>query len=115
MDGYLGYYSQNYKDEFRKIIAPALERVPESKEYFDNWGARCYTYSGNYSTNINADRVYDIDEEDLYMDIDAFKNLGGRYIFARMKITNSDEVGIEEIGEYTDTYSPYRLYLYMAK
>ncbi len=115
LDGYLGYYSQDYKDEFRKIIAPALERVPESKAYFDNWGARCYTYSGNYLTNINADRVYDIDKEELYMDIDAFKNLGGRYIFARMKIINSDEVGIEQIGEYTDTNSPYRLYLYRAK
>lgn len=38
LDGYLGFYSQSYKEAFRRIIAPALDRVEESREYFDSWG-----------------------------------------------------------------------------
>ncbi|MCR4788087.1 MAG: DUF6044 family protein [Lachnospiraceae bacterium] len=112
LDGYLGYYSDFYKKEFRKMIEPALERVPESKEYFDNWGARCYMYSGTYVSNTNAYRDYDITEEDLYINLDAFKDWGGRYIFSRMELTNAEEVGLDFIDEYSDKNSPYDVYVY---
>lgn len=36
LDGYLGFYSQNYKEEFRKMIAPALDRVEESRRILMN-------------------------------------------------------------------------------
>ena len=31
LDGYLGFYTQQYKEDFRKIIAPALERIEASR------------------------------------------------------------------------------------
>ena len=31
LDGYLGFYPQSYKEDFRRIIAPALERVEASR------------------------------------------------------------------------------------
>ncbi|MCR4991267.1 MAG: DUF6044 family protein [Lachnospiraceae bacterium] len=112
LDGYLGYYPQYYKTEFRKIIAPALDRIPESKDYFDNWGARCYLYSGTYVSNTNAYRDYEYTNEDIYIDLDAFKDWSGRYIFSRVCIDNAKEAGIELVNTYTDEKSPYTLYLY---
>lgn len=114
LDGYLGFYSQFYKEEFRKIIAPALERVPESKQYFDAWGARCSIYSGTYISNTNAYRNYEYTDENLYIDMDAFKDYLGRYIFSRVRINNADELGIKLVNTYTDVNSPYTLYLYQT-
>ena len=112
LDGYLGYYPDYYKKEFRKIIEPALDRVPESKTYYDNWGARCYMYSGTYTSNVNARRDYEYTDEDLYIDLDAFKDWGGRYIFSRVELNNAKEVGLDLIDEYSDESSPYTIYLY---
>jgi len=112
LDGYLGYYSDGYKAVFRKVIAPALAKMPESAAYYDNWGARCTLYSGTYTTNVTAGRYYDIENEDIYIDTDAFKYLGGRYIFSRVNITNAEDAGFELAGTYTDDESPYTLYVY---
>ncbi len=112
LDGYLGYYSQAYKDDFRKIIAPALARVPESASYFDNWGARCYMYSGSDISNVTAGRYYPYEEEDIYIDVDAFASCGGKYIFSRPRITNAREAGLNLVGTYTDDKSTYTINVY---
>lgn len=112
LDGYLGYYDDRYKMYFRDIIAPALDRVPESAAYFDNWGARCTLYSGTYTTNVSSMRSYNIESEDIYINADPFKLHGGRYIFSRINITNAEETGFELVGTYTDEESPYTLYVY---
>lgn len=114
VDGYLGFYEQYYKEDFRKVIAPALERVPESKEYFDTWGARAYLYSGTDLSIVAAVRDYQVTDHDIYIDIDAFKAIGGRYIFSRIELTNADEAGLTLAGVYTDESSPYILYVYQT-
>ena len=57
LDGYLGFYPQSYKEEFRKVIAPALSQNPDSAAYFDDWGARCYLYSGTDATIVMATKI----------------------------------------------------------
>lgn len=44
LDACLSYYSQDYKEDFRRIIAPALEQSEEARIYFDEWGARAYLF-----------------------------------------------------------------------
>ena len=112
LDGYLGFYSQSYKEAFRRIIAPALERVEESREYFDSWGARAYLYSGTDLSIVNASRSYSVTDRDIYIDVDAFKELGGRYIFSRIELTNAQEKGLTLAGTYRNDSSPYVLYVY---
>lgn len=114
LDGYLGFYSQLYKDEFRKIIAPALDRVEESRKYFDEWGARAYLYSGTDLSVVSTTRSYPISEQELSIDIDAFKALGGRYIFSRAELLNAQEAGLTLAGVYTHESSPYTLYVYQT-
>lgn len=114
LDGYLGFYSQSYKEAFRKIIAPALDRVEESRIYFDEWGARAYLYSGTDLSIVNAYRTYQVTDRDIYINIDAFKELGGEYIFSRIDLTNAQEAGLVLEGTYTHKESPYTLYVYKA-
>ena len=114
VDGYLGFYGQSYKNAFRKVIEPALERVPETKEYFDSWGARAYLYSGTDASIVGAVRDYQVTDHDIYIDIDAFKAIGGRYIFSRIELTNAPEAGLTLAGVYTDESSPYTLYVYQT-
>ena len=114
LDGYLGFYEQSYKIAFRKIIAPALERVPETREYYDGWGARAYLYSGTDLSIVAAVRDYQVTDSDIYIDLDAFKALGGRYIFSRIEISNGEEIGLTLAGTYTHEDSPYILYVYQT-
>lgn len=114
VDGYLGFYEQYYKEDFRKVIAPALERMPETKEYFDTWGARAYLYSGTDASIVGAVRDYQVTDNNIYIDIDAFKAIGGRYIFSRIELSNAKEAGLTLAGTYTDADSPYVLYVYQT-
>ena len=114
VDGYLGFYEQYYKESFRKVIAPALERVPESRDYFDTWGARAYLYSGTEPSIVMAVRDYTVTDHDIYIDTDAFKAIGGRYIFSRIELSNAGEAGLSLVGTYTDESSPYTLYVYQT-
>lgn len=114
LDGYLGFYSQEYKEAFREVIAPALERVEESRVYFDDWGARAYLYSGTDLSIVSGYKTYSVSDQDIYIDIDAFKALGGEYIFSRIELTNAEETGLTLTGTYTHETSPYTLYVYQA-
>ena len=114
VDGYLGFYSQYYKDEFRKVIAPALDRVEATRLYYDEWGARAYLYSGTDLSIVGTTKDVPVTDQDIYIDLDAFKALGGRYIFSRIELSNEDEVGLVLVGTYTHEESPYTLYVYQT-
>ena len=112
LDGYLGFYEQSYKEAFRKVIAPALERMPETASYFDTWGARAYLYSGTDLSIVGAVRNYQVTDRKIYMNTEAFKTLGGTYIFSRIELENAAEAGFAKLGVYEDEMSPYVLYVY---
>ena len=44
LDGYLGFYTTEYHDRFRKMIAPALDGNEWAEDYYDHWGARAYLF-----------------------------------------------------------------------
>lgn len=115
LDGYLGFYAQSYKEEFRKVIAPALAQNAESAAYYDTWGARAYLYSPTESTIVSAVRDYQVSDMSIAIDADAFKALSGKYIFSRICISNAEETGLTLAGTYTDKSSPYMLYVYTVK
>lgn len=110
LDGYLSWYSQSYKDEFSQLIAPALEKNGEKKEYFNEWGGRAYIYpvTGTY----DPVRIMPHEEEPIYFDLNIFKEMGGKYVFSRVKISNAGEMCLELRGVYQDQKSPYTIYVY---
>ena len=113
LDGYLGFYSQEYKEKFRKVIAPALERKENTRIYFDDWGARCYLYSGTDDSIVMATRSYTgVTDNDIYIDTDALADLSCKYIISRIEIGNATDKGLVLEGTYEEPSSPYRIYVY---
>ncbi|MGL5259761.1 MAG: DUF6044 family protein [Lachnospiraceae bacterium] len=112
LDGYLGLYELSYKEEFRKIIAPALEKSEEFATYFDDWGARAYIYSGNGENTYEPLRNFSLEDTTLYIDINAFHALNGTYIFSRIELENAKELGIELIKMYEKENYAYTIYVY---
>lgn len=115
LDGCLSYYPQEYKEQFRRIIAPALERVESFRVYYDDWGARAYLFAGVDENVYEPVRKLTISDPSLYIDADAFREMGGTYIFSRLLIDNEKELGLTLHGTYTDPSSPYTIYLYEAE
>lgn len=112
LDGCLSYYPQQYKEEFRKVIAPALERVESFRIYYDEWGARAYLFAGVDENVYEPLRYLDISDPNLYIDSDAFRDMGGKYIFSRLEIANAQELALSLRGTYTHEDSPYTIWLY---
>lgn len=114
LDGYLGMYSLEYKENFRKIIAPALERSGYYRNYFDTWGARAYIFPGFDSNSYLPSKNLTLPDSNLYIDTEAFKALNGVYLFSRFEISNAKELSLSLVGKYTEETSPYVIYVYQA-
>ncbi len=112
LDGYLGFYPQQYKEDFRRIIAPALERVEASRIYYDDWGARAYLYSGSEASAVSNYKSFTVSDSRLYIDAQAFGELGGRYLFSRYALSNAEELGLRLVNAYGTDGAPYKVYLY---
>jgi hypothetical protein len=113
IDGYSNNYSLEYKHDFRKIIAPELDKSEYLTAYFDEWGNRCYLFSAE------CPGYYMIEKGGFYfqnweIDTEAFKSMGGEYIISAAYIADAERCGLkllrEEPFETEDSY--YRLYLY---
>lgn len=113
LDGYSNNYSLEYKHAFRRIIAPELEKSSYLSDYFDGWGNRCYLFSseipGYYTVQKNGFWF-----QDYELNTQAFRELGGRYIFSAAYIMNAGEQGLallrEQPFETDDSY--YRIFVY---
>lgn len=113
LDGYSNNYSLEYKKKFREIIAPELDRNDYLKQYFDNWGNRCYLFSsecpGYYTIEKNG-----FSFQDYRIDAKALYELGGRYLLSAAYIQNAEEQGLlllnETPFETPDSY--YRIFIY---
>lgn len=113
LDGYSNNYSLEYKHRFRRVIAPALEESEYLRDYFDDWGNRCYLFG------TESPGYYTIEKNGFYFqhlecDTKALRELGGNYLFSAAYIANSDELGLtllrEEPFETQESY--YRIFVY---
>ena len=100
LDAYLPTYPLEYKHEFRKIIAQQLEKSKKWKVYFDHWGSRC--------------RLMDSDKN-LTLNLEQFKQMGGRYIFAGYEVNINEGNGIKFLKKFKDNNSLYTVYLYQVQ
>lgn len=113
VDGYSNNYDVEYKHAFRKVIAPELEKSEWLRSYYDDWGNRCYLFSGEnagYYTVKKGTSWYN----QLQIDTRALKQLGCDYILSAAYIVNAEEIHLEllreEPFETDDSY--YRIFVY---
>lgn len=110
LDGYCSFYSQSYKEQFRKLILPDLLIDKKNQKYFDNWGGRAYIFSDEIE--YAPERKLSKTEANMLIDMDVFKDMGGKYVFSRVKIKNAKSLGLSLAGVYSDGESPYTIYVY---
>lgn len=117
LDGYLGMYPQAYKESFREIIAPALEKSSYYRNYYDTWGARAYIFPGFDSSSYLPSRNLTLPDANLYINTNAFKAMNGVYLFSRFEIANAAELSLQLTGQspYAIENSPYHIYVYRAE
>lgn len=110
LDGYIPNYSLSYKHEFRKIIACELNKNEELKDYFDNWGSRCYAFSSEIERDFLNPTHIKI--EHLDFNFDAFKNLGGDYIISSVEVDTviNDRVRLLQTFNKDNGFWKIRLY-----
>lgn len=113
LDGYSNNYALDYKHAFRRILAPELEKSEYLREYFDEWGNRCYLLSAE------TPGYYTIEKNGFYfqnyeLDTEAAKSLGADYILSAAYIANAKEQGLFLVREepFESPGSYYRIFLY---
>ncbi|MDR2161168.1 MAG: DUF6044 family protein [Desulfovibrio sp.] len=101
IDLYEPAYSLEHKRAFRAIIAAELEKDPVIREYFDDWGARCYLFQAKalgWMRNEPSPQPLDIDVRRML-------RLGARYILSSVAIDLAHRKDLEEISR-TPRLSP---------
>lgn len=115
IDGYCGYYAQDYKEKFRTIIAPVLAEQPGWQTYYDDWGCRAYLFPPS------QDNLYDFGANSsaspmpIQIDEQALAEMECKYIFSRFEITNAEQEQLDFVKKYEKSDIPYSIYLYELK
>ena len=113
IDGYISVHSMKWQNEFREIIAPTLDMYIQFKEYYDNWGGRMYLF-GSLSYHP-IDYKNKVEARPLFINVDALKKYGGKYIMSRGRITNADKLNIKLFKKYESDKDLYDVYLYKVE
>ena len=110
LDSYSNNYEKTYKEKFRKVIAAELDKSPLLKNYFDNWGSRCYIYSSELGLNffITDHTVV----RNLDLNIQALKQLNCKYIISAVEIMNASQLKLYFVDKFNNNNSPLTVYLY---
>lgn len=113
VDGYSNNYDVEYKHAFRKVIAPELEKSDYLKEYYDDWGNRCYLFSAEcpgYYTIEKGGFFF----SDLEIDTDELKDMGCSYILSAAYVANAEEENLTLLGGegFETAGSYYRIFVY---
>jgi hypothetical protein len=106
-------YPLEHKHMFRKIIAKELKKNSKLRAYYDQFGGRCYLFVDEL---IYADWLYGKERNkalnNLELNIEAFKEMGGGYIFSAVKINNDKENQLELLKVFEDKDSFWKIFLY---
>lgn len=116
LDGYSNNYPLEYKERFRQIISPELDRDEYLRQYYDNWGNRCYLF------NSECHGYYTVEKhgfffQDYRIDKDAFYGMGGRFLLSAAYIQNAEEQGLWLLNEvpFETEDSYYYLFVYEVR
>ncbi len=113
VDGYNNSYPLAYMMAFREVIAPQLEHNPEDQRYYDKWGGRMYLYCDDAPYAPTREKI--TTPVQLYIDTDAYRRLGGVYIFSRAELGNADDLELDLVRTYIRDDSIYDIYVYKVR
>lgn len=112
LDTYNNFYPLEYKHRFRRIIAKELEKNKKLREYFDEWGGRCYLFVDELGKHYMFKKTSKRTIRHLELNTKAFYAMGGRYIFSALPIENADDNALHLERVFRSDESAWTIYLY---
>jgi len=114
LDTYNNFYPLSYKYEFRKIIEKELEKSKKIKTYYDEWGSRCYIFVAELGKKYDFRKHSKKVIKNLELNTDAFKDMGGRFIFSSVPILNAEDNKLSLLKVFEHPDSAWKIYVYEA-
>jgi len=115
IDGYRFNYPLEYKHKFRKIISSELEKDESLKEYFDDWGSRCYIFSSELGKNYLYTKDKSKKINNLDINSKQMGKMGAEFLFSAVEIVNYEENNLVYAKSFENDSSPWKIYLYKIK
>jgi hypothetical protein len=116
LDGLFSVYDLDFKLEFQKIFQKELDKTDwKRREYFTNWGNRCYVFPADLPIETVANTMASKDRlkiKNLELDINQLKKMGCKYLFSAAEIINCKEIGLTYIKAYQSENLFWKIYLY---
>ena len=109
LDGYSPDYPLTYKHSFQKMIQGELDKSPELSRNFIGWGSRAYAFSAELGREYTFQKGSDVVISDLDYDWEAFRRMGGDYVFSSVIIEDGD---LELVGIFKESQSAWDVYVY---
>jgi len=113
LDGYFPNYPISYKREFRKVIAKELDKSAELK--YISYGSKCYIFIAELGQDILITKNENRSVDNLDLNTEFLKNMGGQYIFSAIQISNYKNNNLELLNIFDDSCSIWKIYLYKIK
>ncbi len=112
LDTYNNYYPLSYKYQFREIIAKELDKDQELREYFDEWGGRCYIFLDELGKHYMFKKTSKKEIKKMELNMEAFYKMGGRYIFSSLPIKNAGKKDLVLEETFDSPESAWKIYVY---
>lgn len=112
LDTYNNFYPLLYKHQFRKLIESELVGNKTIRNYFDHWGGRCYLYTAQLGKQVMVKKHSKRQLDHLQLNTKVFKEMGGRYIFSALPITNAEQNELILDKVFESKASVWKIYLY---
>lgn len=114
LDGYSNNYPLEYKHTFRRIMEDELEKSDYIRDFFDNWGNRCYITTAEQANYYTFEKKWNSVIYDLDLNTDVLKELDCRYVFSAAYLMNAEEKGLTLLREapFEAEGSWYHIYVY---
>lgn len=110
LDAYQSNYPLEYKHKFRKVIEKELNKNAALKDYYDDWGSRCYVFSSELWPNYRLSKHSNTFIKNLDINTSVLKYMGCKYIFSATKIENAQEINLTLDKVFEGLY--WNIYLY---
>lgn len=114
LDTYNNFYPLSYKYQFREIIEKELAKNKTIRTYFDEWGGRCYIFTDELGKHYMFKKNSKKRLKKLELNIEPFKEMGGKYLFSAVPIDNASENSLRLEKTFESKNSAWKIYLYKA-
>lgn len=114
LDGYSNNYPLEYKHTFRRIMEGELDKSDYVRDFFDNWGNRCYITTAEQANYYTFEKKWNSVIYDLDLNTDQLKDMDCKYIFSAAYLMNAEEKGLSLLQEapFETENSWYHIYVY---